>query len=362
MRPAFPSTKSAAAFALLLLVIMLLPVLFGKSCLPPREEIYSSLPWGAGAFPYLHDQIFDETGDIDIAFMGPSIMWWGIDTPQVQEKLSEKLGRKAVVRSLCWNSPGFDALYFLMQDLLQHRKVHVIVFSDLSVGVDNTAHPRAPFWFRLADNAEGITGLPLRSKASFYGSAILGMPRNLLGLLRPNLSAIPSDEISWPGFSHIKNPALKLGSLDMSMRLGQPFSPYTPQTDARPSDVCVYSETTKTNFQFLGDAMWPMQVAFARKITALAREHHVKLVYLHMPMTKEIKSSVIEEPVFWPDFFNGDVTMVGIPGAKLFAGMSEADILKLYWNFEHLDQNGQEYFTSIITPSLAQIYEEQTKP
>jgi hypothetical protein len=362
MCPAFSSTRKAAAFALFLLLLLLLPAMMGKSSLPPREQIYSSLPWGAGAFPYLHDQIFEETGDIDIAFMGSSTMWWGIDAARVQAQLSEKLGRRAVVRTLCWNTPGFDPFYFIMQDLFQHRKVRVIVFPDCSNGAGNTAHPRAPFYFRLADNAGGIAGLALRSKISFYTSAILGLPRNFLGLLRTNLPAIASDEISWPGFTNIANPALHLGSLVMRKSLFQDFDNFTPQSSARPSDVCAYSGATRQNFHFSGDPVPPMQAAFARKIGALAREHQVKLVFLHLPETPEMRSTVIQERTFWPDLFGNDLALIGIPPAKLFGGMADEDILKLFYNYEHFNQNGQEYFTSIITPSLVQTYEDQTKP
>jgi len=362
MHSAFSSTRQAAAFALLLLIVLLLPVLLEKSCLPPREQLYSSAPWNTGAFPYMHDQIFDDKEDVDIAFMGSSRIWVGIDTPQVQEKLSEQLGHKAVVRSFCWTSPGFDPFYFILQDLLQHRKVHIIVFCDLSAGASTTAHFWAQNWFRVPDNAAEIAGLKLKAKASFYSGAVLGMPRNLLSLLRNNLPAIPSNEIPWPGISPLTNPALRLGSMVLRERSGQTFSRYVPQTSTRPSDVCVYSEATKQDFHFSGDPIPPMQALFARKIAALAQQYHVKLVYLHLPLSTEMKSSVIEEPVFWPDYFHGDVTMVGIPPTRLFEGMSEEDILKLFHNFEHLNQNGQDYFTRIITPALVQIYEDQTKP
>jgi hypothetical protein len=100
MGAAFSSTKQAAAFALLLLLLLLLPALMGKSLLPPREQVYSSMSWGAGGFPYMHDEIFNEKEDIDIAFMGSSRIWCGIDTAQVQARLGEKLGRKAIVRTL----------------------------------------------------------------------------------------------------------------------------------------------------------------------------------------------------------------------------------------------------------------------
>lgn len=360
MRPAFSTTGSAATFTLLLLFLLALPAVVGKNLLPPRDQIYSSLPWGTGAFPYLHDQIFEETNDIDIAFMGSSRIWWDIDTPYVQDELSRQLGHKAVVRSLCWTAPGFDPFYFIMQDLLKHRKVSVIVFSDLSPGAANKAHPRATAWFRLADNAGALDGLSVMAKISFYTSAILGMPRNALGLVRTNLPAIDSDEVSWIGFDHIKNPAHRLGSLALQKRLDQPFAAYMPHTSASAADVCVYSEATKDEFDFSTDSVPPMQKEFIRKIGALARENHVRLVYLHLPESTEMNSPTLVEKAFWPDLFGRDLTMTAIPATKLFAGMTPEDVQKLYYNYEHFNQNGMEYFTPIVTPELVRIYEQQT--
>jgi hypothetical protein len=362
MRPAFSSIKAAASFGALLLALLLLPMLMGKSWLPPREQLYSSAPWGAGAFPYLHDQIFEETEPIDIAFMGSSRIWWGIDTPYVEKKLTETLGRKAVVRSLCWTAPGFDAFYFIEQDLLRRRKVRMIVFCDLSPGGANAAHAWAPFWFRWADNAESLSGVPMRSKVSFYASAILGMPRTLLCWLRPNLAAVPSDEISWPGFPHVLNPSRRLGSLALRMKLGQAFVDYTPPTNAMPSEVLVYSEATKDRFRFGAVQLPAMQTVFARKTAELAREHEVKLVCLRLPTIEERSFSKVAEPVFWPELLNSEVAMMGIPGASLFAGITEQEVQELYYNFEHFNQNGQEYFTKIVTPNLIRLYEAQTKP
>jgi hypothetical protein len=57
MRPAFSSIRQAAAFALLLLILLLSPALAEKF-LPAREEIYSSVWWVWGDFPYMDGQIF----------------------------------------------------------------------------------------------------------------------------------------------------------------------------------------------------------------------------------------------------------------------------------------------------------------
>ena len=179
MSPAFSSTRQAGGFGLLLLVMLLLPVLISRFLLPPREQIYASLPWNVGPYPFIHDQIFRETSDVDIAIIGDSQIWAAIDTPYLQQQLSAKLGHPAVVISLCCPWAGFDGLYFLVRDLLQHRKVHMLVFSDasgLSV-VQDTPHKQAWRWFRYAEDAGELAGLPLRYKLSYYYGSILGMPR-----------------------------------------------------------------------------------------------------------------------------------------------------------------------------------------
>jgi hypothetical protein len=369
MQPAFSSTKQAAAFALLVLALLLSPMLVGKSWLRSRDQIYSSLPWGTGPYPYLHNQIFEEKGDIDVAFMGTSTMWYGIDTPYFQEKLSEKLGRPATARTLCWDWPGADAFYRIAKDLMEHRRVHMIVFCDPAVNAGDTAHKMAPDLFQWPDHKADLGGLQSRAKTAFYAAAILGMPKNLWGRVRPNLPVIDSAEVSWPGFDHMENPFRRLGSLASPLIEGRPFEKFSPPIPlGLSSNVVVYSDSTKTNFQFSAPSpfheipLQPMQIIFARKVAQLAREHHVKMVYLYVPRSIEMRFTTINPSTFWPDIFPDDFAMVGIPPAKLFAGLSDDDVLKLYWEYRHLNMNGQDYFTPIVTPTLVRLYENKTEP
>jgi hypothetical protein len=105
-----------------------------------------------------------------------------------------------------------------------------------------------------------------------------------------------------------------------------------------------------------------MQLAFVRKVGLLAQEHQTQLVCLHLSELGEMRSPVLQETTFWPDAFRAGVPMVGIPPASLFAGMTDDEVLKLYFNPTHFNQNGRNYFTPIVTPSLVQIYEDQIKP
>jgi hypothetical protein len=372
MRPAFASTQQAAAFAFLLLVLLLLPVLLTKSVLPPREQIYAWSGWDStGPHPYHQQLIFEEKGDIDIAFIGSSQITHAIDTPEVQEKLSAMLGRPATVRTLGWGGAGFDALYITTKDLLQNRRVKMMVIYDECQTYDQP-NSLAPNFFRLADDADSLAGLPLRLKLDYYDAAILGVPKNLLCLLR---SALPADmspaKMDYvDGLYDADNIVLRLGSIashhgfNFSALFDDygPFIPYTPDNGITPSDVAVYSPETQADFQFSGPPVPDWQLRFGRKFTALARQYGVKLVLLHLPLESDRRSTVIQEREFWPDALRADITMMGIPPATLFKGMSDEDVRKLYCDTWHLNKNGQEYYTSLITPALLKIYAAQIHP
>ena len=94
----------------------------------------------------------------------------------------------------------------------------------------------------------------------------------------------------------------------------------------------------------------------------LAREHQTKLVYLYVPRSTEMRAATVNPNAFWRDVFQDDFTMVGIPPAKLFSGLSDEQVLTLYWEYRHFNVNGQKFFTPIVTPALVQLYENKIKP
>ena len=367
MRPAFDNPRQAAAFALLLLFLLAAPWLAGKNLLPPREQAYASAGWDWGAYPWIQKQIFEETNDIDIAFIGSSRMGFDIDTPYVQEKLDERLGRKTVVRSLCWLGAGFDTVYFVTKDLLEHRHVKTLVFYDEMVGLE--ANPEAPCWFRYGDDGGLLAGLPFQDRGIYYFAAVIGMPENLLELATPhraeNTNHPPPNH--YETFFKAVNPELRLGSaaalhsfVDLDSDTPTNVSAYSPSGRAHPADVIVYDDATKSNFVFSTRSFPAFQLYFARQFGLLAQAHGTHLVLLHLPLYGDRTSPKLEESKFWPDFLKAPVSMIGIPADRLFAGFSEVETERLYCDTLHLDQSGQKYFTSLITPALLEAYEKPT--
>jgi len=360
MRPAFASTRQAFAFALLLLAILLSPVLVGKSLLPSRSQIYSSIWWKNGGFPYFYQQVYEEKGDIDIAFVGSSHLWNAMDPPYVQDQLSKQLGRPAIVRTLCWGEAGSDSLYLIVRDLLQNRKVKLLVVDD-TISESNQPHPLAPKWFRWGDDAQALSGLPFQQKAVYYFCSILGMPRDLLELIRSNRPMDLSEKTYFETDFNALSPIDELGAL--SLKVGfrsdtqssfSSFKEYRPEINAQAS---VYTPATAEDFHFSQSAPPPLQIHFLRKFADLLHEKDSKLVLLHVPIYEERKSPFIQEQIFWPTILSSDLAMVGIPPARLFENLTDDDILKFYADPVHMNKNGHDYFTRIMTPTLLHIYD-----
>jgi hypothetical protein len=365
MRPAFSSAKQAAAFALLLCVVLLLPVILKGRLLPAREQNYLLQGWDTmGNFPYLHQQIFQEKTDIDIAFVGSSKIWGGIDAAYVQEKLSGELGRPAVVRTIAWGGGGYDAFYFAVRDLLQNRRVKMLVFDDV-YQIKNLPHQFARRWFRFSEDGEDLIGFPMHIQLDYYFSAILGTPRNLLSSLRfeiPADVAITNNNI-WGEECCLTN---RLGSVGVQLGFTpstafthdhQAFESFIPTIESQPPSAQIFSEKSKAMFQLVNFPPPAWQSHFAKKVVALAASKKTRCIMLHIPVLADVGQSRIIDHAFWQDT---EVTLMGIQPDNFFHELKEDKLKKFFYDPVHMNQNGQRYFTSLITPTLLNLYATST--
>lgn len=368
MRPAFSSSRSAGAFALLLAGLMALPALVARTGWLDRRDVYPAIPWKYGPFPWIQKKIFSETNDVDIAFLGSSLIWCGINPSYVQRQLSAKLGHEAEVFTLGWPWPGYDAPYFIARDLLEHRRVRMLVIYDEVRGdlaPTDAPHIHSSRWFRLGDNSEALDGLTWPDKLSLYSGTVLGAPRSLLSLLRPNLTEDPAHcrPNIWNTVYHAANFVEQRGAV--RVRLGfnnkKDFLPYEPPTTATPADAVIYSAATRSAFTFTGPPTRPYRLHFARKLAQLCQEHGTRLVILHLPGLGERTKATIPEREPWPEVLGAPVSLVGIPGVKFFANIPAENATLFYFSRGHLNQNGQDRFTPLVTPALLELYADPNK-
>jgi len=359
VRPAFTTAGVATGFALLLAVVLSLPEVIARAHLLTRRDVYPAIPVKYGPFPWIQQKIFDENKDVDIAFLGSSRIWCAIDTPYVKTALSTELGREAEVFTLGWPWQGFDALYVIARDLLDHRRVRTLVIDDEGRG-DDLPHLHSSRWFLLAESSDALAGLPALAQLRLYGGAVLGTPRHLLSLLRSDLMEAPAraQPNFWNTYYRAPPIAERLGALRARLAFGASpdFRPLPAHTTARSEDAVIYSRAAGGGFQFQGPPTGDYQLHFARMLAKLCRDRGTRLVVLHTPARHELGQAKVEERENWAEILGAPVEIVGIPPARLFAGMSSDEVTALFYEDGHLNQNGQDLFTPLVTPALLELH------
>lgn len=355
MPPAFQHLRQAAAFAALLLALLAGPAVVGALGFLDREDVYASVPTFAGPTAHLHDEIFGDDDPIDIAFIGSSFMWAGIDAPHVQRELSRELGRPASVTVLASVWPGLDRDYAYLHDLLSQRSVRLIVLQlpNRVLPTDDPAaehnrvadepHVQAFRLFRVGELSGALDGLAPRYRAALYGGAVLGLPRHLLSLVRPNRVA-PSEVSETLG-----------ARLDPAGYFGAPYERFRPEPPVVPVGEMIYGQGNDSTYAFFDEPLPPYQLHFARRMASLLAEHGVPAILLHIPQANELEAERVEERQQWLDVTGIDATLVGIAPARLFGAYTREEALR-FFSSDHLNDNGAIYFTRAVTPALLQVF------
>jgi hypothetical protein len=344
--PQFDTKLQAFAFTLLMITLLALPVLMWKFRLVSRHDVYPAVPTTVGAYTYIQNQIFEEKSDIDILFLSTSLLWDAIDTPYVQKELSRKLGREANVITFGTNWRSEGLYYLLLRDVLQHRKVKLLAFSMPTAWQESSLPQKQSFrWLIYGEDERPFDGLPWRSRLSIYGEKVLGAPRHVLSKLRSN---------------HLETSPLTAtfgADLDPGGGRGEGWDPKLPDI---PTSRMIYSDGNRDVFEFSNDPLNHYQNHFLQLLFEKARENAIPVMIVHVPLTEERHATKVIKRMYWPAVFGGDVSIVGVPPATLFGGMSNAEIDQLYFreNKDHLNRKGSQLFTRTITPAILKVYED----
>lgn len=347
LKPAFSSHAKALWFVALIIFLLVLPKIIYNSQSISRRASYESMPEDMGAYSFMKTEVFDKKEDIDILFIGASLIWQAIDAPLVRQELSKKLGRPANVLVFGFNYNGFDVPYAILKDLLERRRVKLII---LSIPRDTTTDgPTIPACKFIAydDYKDIAENLPLSSKISLYACSVLRSPRDLLTIVRPNREA--------------KSPyAEDLGAKKalLGMYLDpQNFEKFTPPPPVFPAASLIHKKFDDRRFGLTNDELPPYQQHYLNQMIELLKKREVPFAFINVPQYREVGSEKIIENQNWSEKFGIEITMIGIDSKTLFAGLSEKEIEKLHCDEDHFNVNGSEHFTRTILPAVLEVYE-----
>lgn len=347
MLPPFRSTSSALGFCGLLIVLLCLPFATEWIEHPSREQAYAALPESAGPVGLQASAISGESPDADILFLGSSLTKAAIDLPAVERALSSSLGRPAHVSLLGMNWQGLDLQYFLLRDYLSTHRPDLMIWNPPAPGSRILEpHIMAYRWVRFGEYSDALSGLPLRFRLALYGDMVLGAPREMLSLLRPNL--LSREEMQ------LEEKPTKMGYY------GADFVPESVRSAATPPLVDSYEDPPYSQVRIAGEPLDPYEVHFAKKIVELAQEKHVKIALLHIPIDSEQGLDVMPEQENWPSMLHTGAPLIGVSSAVLFAHIDRLRFYHFYRD-QHFNSNGETLFTQAIVPAILKAYDERMK-
>jgi len=352
VEPPFQTDRQAGAFAALLALLLVLPVALGWSGRITPADTLAAAPEAWGNFSYIHHQIFKETAEIDLLIVATSQLYQGIDGALLQARLSAHLGRPATLVTLStnWRSAAVD--YQLLRAMLARRRVRMVLTSTPSFTMDDTLpHLQSHRWMLYGTDDADLAGLGWRDRLTFHAQTVLGLPRHLVSLLRPNLT----DPAAWTA---------TFGTLKVHRGIGrQPFRPFAPPAPVLDPAALLYRPGA-AGFVIDRNPLPAYQAHYFRRFFALARESGVPAAMLHVPLWVERHDSVVHERLDWQAEFGGPLPVLGVPPAQLFAGLADEDVDALFyndnsWPNHHFNANGSTFFTTAIVPALLDLYDHQ---
>jgi hypothetical protein len=347
LSPAFDNNAQAFCFLALIVFALALPFLITKSGLISRRDSYDLMPENQGAFSFVKNEIFDNREDIDLLFLGSSIIFADIDTPKVQRELSAALGRPARVVTFGHYFNSADIPYMQMRDLLARKRVRMVIFSVPREAFTEGPSPTVYRFMRYGDDREMFDRLPLGSKISLYACSVLRAPRDVLTVIRPNQTK-PSPFAEYLGADKSK---FAWG------RAPEKFEKFSPPAPSLPASKMLFKTADDERLQVTNEEVTAHQFYYLKGLVELLQRSETPFAMINLPMYSERRSPKIIERKDWSKVFGREIPLIGVQPSVLFQGLSDEEIEKLFYDDDHLNANGNEFFTRAIMPAILEIYE-----
>jgi len=353
MRPAFVKDRDLIVYVAVLSACLLLPVILFAIGVPPRRAVYA-MNEETGPMAAMGREIYERRGPVDLLFFGASIIRAAIDPDLIERQLEASTGKRPTTIVCGPNWQGLDAQYVILRDFLPRRKVKYL-FLNLPDAVTWSNKPHIGLYrvLRLGDDPGFYSGLGLLHSSQVYAAEILGAPRQLLSLLRPNL--VGEDEAGLLDRLR-KSPGTLLGYYGAPPIQDDRWPPLL-----RGDEMLNDGTADRGWFRFGNHPLGDYQLNMLAKIGALARQYGAQIVVLNIPIDSDRGHQFVAERMDWSKALGMQVAVLGIPAAVLFKDM-KADGVQHFYVDQHLNRNGRKYFSKAIVPGLRLLLERTHVP
>ncbi len=332
----------------LVAILLALPLIMDITHLTDRRAGFMSVFRKEPSYPFLYQEIYEKTSDLDAVFMGSSLLLVGLDTSYLRARFSSKLGRPAEVITLGYSYSGLDFSALLLKELAQRRKVKtVFLLLPQDNGVDQEGpHQNASYYLQYRDLAFLSEGLTWADRLRYFTIAVVSAPRQLWWHWHHG-DAVHGTKIE----EHFGNVPEKLG-IDLLPDSFEVFEPEPPHLSA---EELIYSKASPSRFHFETRKLASFDEVMVQKFFKVAKDYGIKVAVVSVPTIIQVRQDFVYQRLYWPDFLAEPVPMIGVVPREIFKAWDQKSIEKFYYG-DHLNQNGSRYFTRAIAPGFEKVF------
>jgi hypothetical protein len=351
MNPPFASRNAAIGAILANLALLALPLIVGKLKPASQQSAWASLQVSQGSIASNNKVLYQDQGDADILIVGSSSLHVALTFPELRDAASKSLNRPARIDSLIIYGPGWDWIYFAVQEYLSRHRAHLVIIQDpVALLTTNEPHRYMPHWLRYGDGTDVLTGLGLASRTQVFSSLVLGGPRQAINLVRPSL--IGENEKIDGIVNDVQRAFLQTTYAGRKFKEIQQPLPVPPKVGFWSSDapeVRVEGRLGTYNRYFI------------QKIHDLVLNSGSHIAFIHTNGLDEFPRDYIPELVDYREFNSKGPIILGQPIAQLFPSMNREQITEYYSDVRHFNANGARVFTRAMIPAILEAYREAQK-
>ncbi len=358
--------KTISVSSLIIGILVLIGIFAAVNLGLDREARYYQVATDSGPFAFIAEEIFHETEDLDVLFLGSSDAGAFFYPEIVQEALTEATGKEARVLTMAFAWRGEDLYFTILKDLLARRRVKT-VFINPPIFNQEDPHPVSRTmidWAWLWD----LQGIPWHLKGEFWREALLGslqIAQNEFQAWRTGQRPDPSAQHSYLLAKTYSGALVEhMGYLPRAPEVVGPREPFVDRSDLQPPQFepaeILFTGGAHSEFEysdFSSSGYNEREQYFLDRIVQLAKEFGFTLGYVQTTMAT-VGSRAQKKVQMRPyRFAEKEIPLVGVTFAKLFAGLPQPEDFKfLYIDSSHTNAIGAQYYTKAILPALLKVH------
>jgi hypothetical protein len=353
-RPAFANPRHLTLWIVALVAILVAPVL--ADYLVPTEARYRMMSKRLGPTDWHAEQIFADTTELDILFLGSSRMLAGFDHVVLDAALSTD-GGPPKTATIATDYANSDLNFLILTDFFARRKAKLVVLS-FPEPPQAFSHPGAKYIRRFDLRDPAISMRTPSVAISNFAEAALISPRLLVAALIPP-KPIKAAEDTQLSLNH----GTRMMDVGFKNKPGEPDVPFVAP-DAYPEEpkaelIEAGSPLPKWISTF-EEHLSNIEAAYLPAIRSLCEKHGAKLAFVRFPMADLSERSGIK---ISREGLNAGLPLIAADLDMLFGDkMSLNAIKRFYRDKAHFNRVGTGVAARGFAPALKELWRASDRP